>query len=41
LSLNDFIYGKNHLLMHVRGLVAIGKLLKFYHSRFGLPLISV
>ncbi len=40
LSLNDFIYGKNHLLTHVRGLSAIEKMLKFYHDRFGLPIYS-
>lgn len=40
LSLNNFIYGKNHLLMHVRGLSAIEKMVKFYHGRFGMPIRS-
>jgi hypothetical protein len=37
---NNFIYGKNHLLMHVRGLSVIEKMLKFYHGHFGLPIHS-
>jgi len=40
LSLNEFMYGKNHLVMHVRGLSAIEKMLMFYHGRFGLPIHS-
>ena len=36
LSLNEFIYDKNHLLSHVRGLDGIRRLVNFYMGRFGL-----
>jgi len=38
LSLCDFVYDKNFLLTHVRGLAAIEKLLKFYFGRFGIAM---
>ncbi len=34
LSLNDFLYGRNHLISHVQGIPAIEKMLDFYFRRF-------
>jgi glycosyltransferase involved in cell wall biosynthesis len=36
LSLFDFLYDRNSLLSHVRGVKEIGKMLEFYFGRFGL-----
>ena len=36
LSCYDFLYGKNPAIQHVRGMISIESLIKFFYSRFGI-----